>query len=171
MDKVKNKILFVDDEKGLRDTFPLMINGVLRGSGDEERIRNQYGDVVLGNIKRIRESCADVEVITASDGATALEMMRAMKDEILLVVTDMRMPVENGPEINGDQVAASARELDIPVVIISGTVEQDVTAGIRALTRAVFQKPFRRAQVIQMAEIAAQEMERLQAEAGAKEEV
>lgn len=112
----------------------------------------------------VRSKCADVEVITASDGATALDMMNAMKDEILVVVTDMRMPVDGKPRVDGDEVAREANRLGISVVITTGTVD-DVTADIGALTAAVFSKPFRKKELIQIAGIAAQERERLRAAA------
>lgn len=49
MDKVKNKILFVDDEKGLRDTVPLTFGGIFRGKdvGEKENFDSLYGEGLM----------------------------------------------------------------------------------------------------------------------------
>jgi CheY-like chemotaxis protein len=63
-------------------------------------------------------SSAGYEVLTATDGAAALELFRCI--EVDLVITDHRLP-----GLTGAQVAAEMKRLKpaIPVVLFSGLVE------------------------------------------------
>ena len=66
------------------------------------------------------------EVITASDGYEAVEIFRACRDEIKLVLLDLSMP-----GMNGWETLAALRTLrsDIPVVLASGYDEAQVMQG------------------------------------------
>ncbi len=66
------------------------------------------------------------EIITASDGYEAVEIFRARRDEIKLVLLDLSMPGMNGWET---LAALRALRSDIPVVLASGYDEAQVMQG------------------------------------------
>jgi two-component system cell cycle sensor histidine kinase/response regulator CckA len=66
------------------------------------------------------------EVVTAGDGYEAVEIFRARKDEISLVLLDLSMPGMNGWETLS---ALRALRHDIPVVLASGYDEAQVMQG------------------------------------------
>ncbi len=81
------------------------------------------------------------QVITAGDGARAVEIFRENKEDILLVLCDLSMPRKNGWE--------TMKELrrirpDIPVILISGYDEARVMANNRSQQPDAFlHKPYR----------------------------
>jgi two-component system cell cycle sensor histidine kinase/response regulator CckA len=63
--------------------------------------------------------CAETQVLEAGDGLEALELFRASRGRIDLVITDIRMP-----RMTGSELAASIRSEcpDIPLIFVSGEV-------------------------------------------------
>jgi CheY-like chemotaxis protein len=95
--KVGGLVLVVDDEPGMRD----MAQAILKK--------------ILGH-----------EAITAGDGYDAMEIFRARKDEIDLVLLDLSMPGMDGWETLAQLRAVRP---DIPVVLASGHDEAQVMQG------------------------------------------
>jgi CheY-like chemotaxis protein len=64
-------------------------------------------------------SSAGYEVLTAADGAAALEIFRSI--QVDLVITDYRLP-----RLTGTQLAAEMKRLKpaVPIVLFSGLVEE-----------------------------------------------
>ena len=80
-----------------------------------------------------------LSVIGASDGAEALAVFAARRDEITLVVLDMSMPVMGGAECLGELRQTSR----VPVVIISGFASAAETQTMLGQGNTVFlEKPF-----------------------------
>ena len=84
-------ILVVDDERGVR----LSVTGILEDEG--------------------------YNVLTATNGQEALEILRDQRDLINEVITDLEMPVLGGIELIGRM---QEEGIEIPVVVLSGTLEQ-----------------------------------------------
>ena len=88
---------------------------------------------------------AGFEVLTASDGAQALDLLGRPDGELRGLITDIDLG--DGP--NGWEVACRARELTsgLPVVYVSGASEGDWTS--RGVPNSVMiAKPFAPAQVV-----------------------
>ena len=64
-------------------------------------------------------SAEGYEVIVAGDGQTALNRLRARKDECGLIILDLMMPRMNGWEFRRKQLADAA-VAGIPVVLLTG---------------------------------------------------
>jgi DNA-binding response OmpR family regulator len=96
---------------------------------DDESIRNL--------VKSLLEA-ARFAVLTASNGAAALALFRAARQQIALVLTDVAMPGMNGVEL-ADRVLAIDNHL--PVLFMSGSDVVDRGYGCVA-------KPFRGAELI-----------------------
>ena len=80
------------------------------------------------------------EVLLATTGAAGIEIFRREAARIGIVLLDVGMP-----GMPGDAVLAKIRALspDVPVIIISGYSQQDVSAKFRGLNVTQFiQKPF-----------------------------
>jgi len=99
---------------------------------DEEIVRTFARNVLEG---------AGFQVLEAHDGHEGLDIVGRHSQEIALVLLDLTMPRLNGVE--------TLRELhhlqpDIPVLVMSGYSEQDVSARFAGLRASGFiQKPFR----------------------------
>jgi CheY-like chemotaxis protein len=81
------------------------------------------------------------EVVTATDGLRALEMLEAGVS-IAALVTDLRMPRMDGFELIR-RVRADSRLASIPIIAVSG--DSDPSTPVRALelgADAFFPKPF-----------------------------
>ncbi len=109
-----------------------------KGSGtvllvdDEETVR------ALGT--RMLERCG-FDVLTASDGAEALELFRRHQDDIVCVLLDLTMP-----HMDGDETFRNLRNIkkDVRVIMSSGYNEQEVTARVAGKGHVGFiQKPYR----------------------------
>ncbi|MBN1521147.1 MAG: response regulator [Candidatus Aureabacteria bacterium] len=75
-------------------------------------------EITLTELMKIKmESKGFKEVITASDGQKALDIMREKKPD--LIILDMQMPVMNGYEVIG-RLKTNPQTADIPIIILSG---------------------------------------------------
>ncbi|NLI78882.1 MAG: PAS domain S-box protein [Candidatus Riflebacteria bacterium] len=111
-----------------------------RGSGiillvdDQETIRS-VGTALLQGL--------GFSVVTAADGVEALEILAAAPDRFVLVLLDLTMPRLDGVETFQAMVQ---RGLRVPVVMVSGYTEQEVSGRLGAVRPAGFlQKPFQQA--------------------------
>jgi PAS domain S-box-containing protein len=103
-------VLVVDDEEGVRDVT--------------EAILPRLG----------------FEVLTAADGPTALELLRAHRDEIVAVLLDMTMP-----EMDGEEVFRELKRIqpDLLILVMSGYAEREAMSRFAGSGYAGFlQKPF-----------------------------
>ncbi|MCL4511219.1 MAG: PAS domain S-box protein [Bacteroidetes bacterium] len=103
-------LLVVEDEEMLRE----LVKAVLEGKG--------------------------YNVLTASDGAEAISLYEAQKDEIALVLTDMGLP-----RVDGAGVLAALKGIDpnVKVIVASGYLEPEKRAKImRAGVKDIVQKPY-----------------------------
>jgi CheY-like chemotaxis protein len=81
-------VLVVDDDADVRDTFEL----ILKSSG--------------------------YDVLTAANGSEALDILRAYRDKIALVLLDILMPVMDGWKFLEERSKSDALE-EVPTVILS----------------------------------------------------
>jgi two-component system cell cycle response regulator CpdR len=79
-------------------------------------------------------------VVTAADGAEALDVLKREGGRFDLLLTDIRMPVMDGLAL----ALASARDFPaLPILLMSGYADQRERAcGLDTLIRAVIAKPF-----------------------------
>ena len=95
---------------------------------DDEKTRSRLTRYLIKEFK--------VSISTASNRTEALEAIEKSRDNLLLVITDMRMPDVD----DGDIVASRAIEEGIPVIITTGTPE-DVPREIKGKCLEVLSKP------------------------------
>lgn len=90
---------------------------------------------------------ADYEVVTAPDGASAIEHLRAVACDLL--ITDLRMP-----GMDGLSVIREARRIvpDLPVIIITGfSTEASAIEAINLGVAGYLTKPFRLPRILEVA--------------------
>src|SRR4051812_48952175 len=90
------KVLVVDDEESIREFFEIMLK------------REGY------------------EVITASNGAEALDRLK--KERVDLVISDLQMP-----EVSGMELLQAAKELDPELVVIMITAFGSTETAVEAM--------------------------------------
>jgi DNA-binding response OmpR family regulator len=94
---------------------------------------------ILGLIK-LRLEQAGYEVITATDGEQALEMVQSRQPN--LVVLDVMLPIIDGREVTR-RIRTDARTAGIPVLLVSASVhEHEVQEGLDAGADDYLPKPF-----------------------------
>jgi len=78
--------------------------------------------------------------LEASDGKQAVDLYRAHRREVVLVLLDMTMPV-----LSGVEAMRALREIDpaVPLVLSTGYSEEDVTARTEGEPVVFLQKPYR----------------------------
>ena len=116
------------------------------GESDETRQRRlpRRGEMVLiaddnaelrDLASRVLES-AGYETCVAADGREALELFRANREKIHLLILDLVMP-----EMGGQEVAETVRRLsdDVRILIVSGYVPEETK---RSLNEPVLRKPY-----------------------------
>lgn len=97
-------------------------------------------DVILTEMLRFRLEDAGHEVISASDGMTALEAIKAAA--IDLVVLDSMMPIITGPEVLA-RLKSDSATAEIPVVVLTARKnESDVIAALKGGAAEYLTKPF-----------------------------
>ena len=101
---------------------------------DEEAVR-ELGQRMLEKI--------GFRALAAADGATAVALLRAHRDEIGIVILDLTMP-----DMDGEAVFAALQKIKpgVPILMCSGYDEQSVTGNITGPGYAGFlQKPYQQA--------------------------
>ncbi len=85
------------------------------------------------------------EVLTAADGAEALDTLQREHGRFDLVLTDIKMPIMDGVAL----ALAAARDFPVlPILLMTGYADQrERASGLDALIRAVIAKPFTLAQL------------------------
>lgn len=97
-------------------------------------------DAVRSLIKRLLNQIGFSNVLLATNGKDALEIYFKRKDEIIMIVTDLKMPL-----MNGDELFWHLKEEDanVRVLLCSGHINgTDVNALLKAGLRGFLQKPF-----------------------------
>jgi CheY-like chemotaxis protein len=85
-------------------------------------------------------------VLTAADGAEAVQVVRRHRDSVDLVLLDLTMP-----RMGGEEAFREIRKLrdDLPVILCSGYSESEGTAVLAGRDQATFlHKPFRVADLL-----------------------
>lgn len=89
---------------------------------------------------------AGYRVYSAADGQEALEVYRAHRCEIALVISDVGLP-----KMRGDQAYLAMRDIDpgVKVILASGYVEPEVKSEVlEAGVKAFLQKPYQMRNVL-----------------------
>jgi CheY-like chemotaxis protein len=87
-------------------------------------------------------------VVLASDGAEAVAIYQARQNEIAAMITDMTMPVLDGPE-----AIRTVREIqpELPIVGVSGAISTTYAERLASLgIRHILAKPYTAAELLQM---------------------
>jgi CheY-like chemotaxis protein len=80
------------------------------------------------------------EVVTANDGAEALEVLAGSQHKFQLLLTDIRMPVMDGIAL---ALAAARDQPELSILLMTGFADQrERASGLEALIRDVIPKPF-----------------------------
>ena len=103
---------------------------------DDEGLRRMMGQVLARN---------GYEVVVASSGEMALEVVQGVEGAIDLIVSDVVMGAVSGPEL-----AASLQTADtsLRVLMVSGTADESVLEGLIDGTSAFLAKPFKPSELI-----------------------
>jgi two-component system cell cycle response regulator CpdR len=82
----------------------------------------------------------DHEIVTAADGAEALEILSNGQNAFDLLLTDIRMPVMDGIAL----ALTAARDLpDLTILLMTGFADQrERASGLNAIAHDVISKPF-----------------------------
>lgn len=116
-------------------------------SGTETILIAEDEPIVANVLTRILSS-RGYRVIACLDGGEAVESFRKHRDEVDLVLVDLRMPVLSGVEVF-DRVHEIAPQT--PVVLMSGNTLGSEVEGLRARgLRAVVPKPYRRSELLEV---------------------
>jgi len=111
--------------------------GMVLVADDESSVRS---------VARTALERAGYTVVTADDGAEAVEEFKANADNIAAVLLDLSMPKKRGDEVFRE---IHSLRPDIPVILSSGFTEQEATRRLKGLTPAQFiQKPYRPSELI-----------------------
>lgn len=144
-------VVTVDSEMGAGSLFEVHLPAVTasaeveRDAGDAHRSTPRPGKTVLvvddektirGLTKRALVK-AGYRVMTAGDGLSALETYRTHRDEIGLVLTDLKMPRIDGSELCR---ALTGTDPELPIIMMSGVVGP-AELGLPGV-RQVLAKPF-----------------------------
>ncbi len=124
---------------GSRDELPRGSGEVILVVDDEESIRT-IAQVTLENF--------GYRVLTAANGADAVSLVSARRGEIALVLTDMAMPVMDGPS-----AVSAIREIEpsIQFICSSGYAVESSTAAARNVgVNRFLPKPYSAASLLQM---------------------
>ena len=80
------------------------------------------------------------EIVTAADGAEALEILSNGQNAFDLLLTDIRMPVMDGIAL----ALTAARDLpDLTILLMTGFADQrERASGLNAIAHDVISKPF-----------------------------
>jgi signal transduction histidine kinase/DNA-binding response OmpR family regulator/methyl-accepting chemotaxis protein len=93
----------------------------------------------IRNIYIISELLSEAEVLTASNGAEAIEVLEENRDKIELILMDIMMPVMNGYEAI-EQIRK--RGIETPIVVLSAkAMSEDIDKSIKLGANAHITKP------------------------------
>jgi two-component system cell cycle sensor histidine kinase/response regulator CckA len=109
-------------------------------TGDGELILVVDDEAAIAEITRHTLEAHGYRVMTAADGAEALDLFRQHQGEVRAVLTDMMMPVMDGPA-----TIRAIRRLDavVPIIAASGLSDPTRAAGDAAVdVAATLSKPF-----------------------------
>jgi len=118
-------------------------SGVVRGDGQTILVVDDE-DIVL-NIARDLLTSIGYKVIEASDGASAVDVFKANRVDIGLVMLDVVMP-----RMGGVQAATLIREVspDIPIIFATGYDQDSVLTGVEEWKNiTILGKPYRAKQI------------------------
>ena len=102
---------------------------------DEEIVRN-----LLCRLLKV----PDVDILSASNGQEGLELFLQNQNYIKIVITDMAMPVINGPTM-----VRKIREVNSDVAIVFMSGDLGVFIGDLPLADAIFTKPIIRTELLE----------------------
>ncbi|MBT3864772.1 hypothetical protein HOE67_04300 [Candidatus Peregrinibacteria bacterium] len=133
---MKDKILFAEDNNDLRrSTLDILERLTGKRDFNRESTTKVHGEDLVRRIDKTRKTLSEIEIITAKDGEEAIKLIREFAEQIVFVLTDMRMPLANG-----NQVAREALSREIPVAICSATLE-DISPDIKDQLSVTLEKP------------------------------
>jgi PAS domain S-box-containing protein len=120
--------------------------------GPVQELQKGHGELILfvDDDRSVREMVAPsltehgYRVLTAANGAEALGLLGEQEHEVGLVLTDVAMPVMDGPEM---MEKLHSRQPNLPVVLMSGTFDAGKTP-LPAQAAAFLAKPFRFEQLL-----------------------
>jgi CheY-like chemotaxis protein len=101
--------------------------------------------LVIDDEKAVLEAVFDIltlegmQVITAADGQSGLQLYQAHQDEIDLILLDLSMPVMNGQETF---MALRRINPEVRVVLSSGYHQQDAMRYVNQSNVGFLQKPY-----------------------------
>jgi two-component system cell cycle sensor histidine kinase/response regulator CckA len=128
----------------VRETAPSSRDAIARASGHEHRTLS--GTVLVVEDEQVLRAAVckmlrkkGLSVIEASDGTAALDLLRAHKDEIDLLLLDVTLPGTPSREVNEE-----ARHLrpDLPVIVTSAKSEETAAASLARRVERFIRKPF-----------------------------
>jgi len=124
------KILIVDDDPGIRTIYTTAL----------------------------KVGLPDAMILTAEDGMTAMEMVKASQPDLILL--DMEMPRMNGLEVcaalTGDEMTAA-----IPLVVLSARTQEDTRSLLKSMgVRNVLRKPVELTHLVDVAKRCLKESKR-----------
>ncbi|MDI6729306.1 MAG: ATP-binding protein, partial [Thermodesulfovibrionales bacterium] len=149
--------LYSEPFKGTRFNIylPITKTADMEESGEAEDIMGSGTILVIDDETDVRELCKDMleplgyTVLLAGSGSDGINLFRAMKDKISLVIVDMIMPKMGGSEVFQ---ALKTIKPDIKVILCSGYSHEGF-AGIDKLLKSgaagFVQKPFTRHSIAQ----------------------
>ncbi len=152
-------VIEVDSKEGRGSTFRIYLpmlersnehmlteqtwSGVMRGNGETVLVVDD--EEIVRNIARDLLTSIGYKVLEASDGASAVDVFKANRMDIGLVLLDVVMP-----RMGGVQAATLIREAspDIPIVFVTGYDQDSVLTGVEGWKNiAILSKPYRAKQI------------------------
>jgi CheY-like chemotaxis protein len=120
--------------------------GAQIGGGRGETVLLVEDEAAVRSTARRTLERSGYQVLEARHGADALLVWSRARDSIDLVVTDVRMPEMDGPEL---VAALRAERPNLPVLFTSGYLTGPVAAEIAAAEEACLAKPFSSSELVQ----------------------
>ncbi|HEY1379368.1 MAG TPA: PAS domain S-box protein [Gemmataceae bacterium] len=121
-------------------------SAIIPAAGNGELILVVDDEAAIAQITRHTLEAHGYRVLTAADGARAVDLFREHRGEVRVVLTDMMMPVQDGPA-----TIRAIRRLDpaVPIIAASGLSDPARAVGDMAgEVAATLQKPFTAATLV-----------------------
>ena len=125
-------------DEGLTTTSELPVPVTRLGGNGRSVLLVDDEPAVRGALARVLRR-AGFDVIEATHGAEALTRWHADSSHVSVVLSDVRMPVMDGPEFVRHLRAAGGRT---PVLLMSGFADEDLVRGLPPDVARVLSKPF-----------------------------